>query len=437
VGEEATDKIFEVLSHETRRRIIKALAEEGPLSFSEIMEKAGVEDTGTLTFHLRKMSEFLKKNEKGEYELTELGWAAYEVLKSALGRAAREAPARLREEEEPSVVVLGSKPKLVIDKKLLEYAKQRGKKLVIRDVVKLYVAGDVEPELFDEVVEEVRNVLVLRAPRRLRHVVELKCRNVMSIKPSEAVFEALEAPIEAASHAIEEAAESLAQAIASLAEKAPFLVKGELVYAEELPEPRGLSLSLLGGYARVKAGAKAAVRVYSIGFLPCRHSVDQRGGVLYVSARGCRVEVEVPDKALERLDVEVKGGGLEVELPSGALEVNASVTGGTASLRLGGLQRGRASLSVSGGSLDALLAYAGFEGESVLECRLSGGVATVKAEVPRGTRVLHSEGVYGGIARVSIDEELKAPAKAERLLSTRVEVTGGLLKMEVKARQST
>ncbi len=121
------------------------------------------------------------------------------MLKSALGHAAREAPARPREEEEPSVVVLGSKPKLVIDKKLLEYAKQRGKKLVVRDVVKLYVADDVEPELFDEVVEEVRNVLVLRTPRRLKHVVELKCRNVVSIKPSEVVFEALEAPIEAAS----------------------------------------------------------------------------------------------------------------------------------------------------------------------------------------------------------------------------------------------
>jgi len=31
----------------------------------KVVEKAGVEDTGALTFHLRKMSEFLKKNERG------------------------------------------------------------------------------------------------------------------------------------------------------------------------------------------------------------------------------------------------------------------------------------------------------------------------------------------------------------------------------------
>jgi DNA-binding HxlR family transcriptional regulator len=79
------DRLFEVISHRVRRSIIESIAEKGPRSFTELMEDTGVGDTGTLTFHLRKMAGFIRKNERGDYELTDLGRRAYELIKIAYG----------------------------------------------------------------------------------------------------------------------------------------------------------------------------------------------------------------------------------------------------------------------------------------------------------------------------------------------------------------
>ncbi len=74
------EKILSALGHRIRRNIIKILAEEGPKGFTELMNKVGVKDTGTMTFHLKKLKEFIEKNRDGEYQLTDLGRQAYSVL---------------------------------------------------------------------------------------------------------------------------------------------------------------------------------------------------------------------------------------------------------------------------------------------------------------------------------------------------------------------
>jgi len=80
---EDIDRLFEVLSHRIRRVVLESIAEKGPRSFTELMEDTDVKDTGTLTFHLRKMAGFIRKNERGDYELTDLGRRAYELIKTA------------------------------------------------------------------------------------------------------------------------------------------------------------------------------------------------------------------------------------------------------------------------------------------------------------------------------------------------------------------
>ena len=37
------------------------LAEEGPLTYTELMRRIGVEDSGTFGFHVRRMQKLLKK----------------------------------------------------------------------------------------------------------------------------------------------------------------------------------------------------------------------------------------------------------------------------------------------------------------------------------------------------------------------------------------
>ena len=57
------DAIFEALSHETRRRIIRMLREK-PLAYSEMLEALGVE-TGALNYHLGKLKVWLRSLRTG------------------------------------------------------------------------------------------------------------------------------------------------------------------------------------------------------------------------------------------------------------------------------------------------------------------------------------------------------------------------------------
>jgi DNA-binding transcriptional ArsR family regulator len=72
------DEIFKILTHDTRRNIIKVLGDKD-LTFSEI--KRGLEpiDSPTLSYHLKSMNEFLvQKNSK--YSFSDIGRAALFLL---------------------------------------------------------------------------------------------------------------------------------------------------------------------------------------------------------------------------------------------------------------------------------------------------------------------------------------------------------------------
>ena len=82
---EELDYILQALGHQVRRKVIEIIAEEGSQTYTELMRKTGVDDSGTFGFHLRRMQKLLKKNQRGEYELSELGWKAYKILKQLKG----------------------------------------------------------------------------------------------------------------------------------------------------------------------------------------------------------------------------------------------------------------------------------------------------------------------------------------------------------------
>jgi len=65
------DEIFKILTHDTRRNIIKVLSDKD-LTFSEI--KRGLEpiDSPTLSYHLKSMKQFIiQKNSK--YSFSDIG----------------------------------------------------------------------------------------------------------------------------------------------------------------------------------------------------------------------------------------------------------------------------------------------------------------------------------------------------------------------------
>jgi len=71
------DEIFKLLTHQTRRNIIKVLGERD-LTFSQIKKNLEI-DSPTLSYHLTSMNEFVVQK-KSKYTFSEIGRAALFLL---------------------------------------------------------------------------------------------------------------------------------------------------------------------------------------------------------------------------------------------------------------------------------------------------------------------------------------------------------------------
>ncbi|MFX0075824.1 MAG: ArsR/SmtB family transcription factor, partial [Candidatus Hermodarchaeota archaeon] len=66
------DEIFKLLTHPTRRNIIKVLGERD-LTFSQIQKNLNI-DSPTLSYHLKSMNQFVLQK-KSKYSFSEIGRA--------------------------------------------------------------------------------------------------------------------------------------------------------------------------------------------------------------------------------------------------------------------------------------------------------------------------------------------------------------------------
>jgi len=168
VSEEKFDLVFQALSHKARRAVIKALGEKGSMTFTEMMSAAGIEETGTFGFHLKRLEPLLEKTEMGKYRLSELGRLAYKLLSFA-GKAELE--------EESKARTISGLPTYLIDRETLEKAP-----IYVRDCDEVIVARDVDPELVREKLIGMRNITVVKVPKELyEHVIKKLEGNIGSI----------------------------------------------------------------------------------------------------------------------------------------------------------------------------------------------------------------------------------------------------------------
>ncbi len=95
------ESIFKTLSNQKRRDILRIVGERRELTFTEIKNSAGIEDSPTLSYHLNALSQLLVQKE-GKYTLSELGndtynlmckIATYSVSTSILSSLRKELPA--------------------------------------------------------------------------------------------------------------------------------------------------------------------------------------------------------------------------------------------------------------------------------------------------------------------------------------------------------
>ncbi len=71
--------LYSILSHEFRRKILLLLEKEGYISYTDLMVKLGLDQTGQLNFHLKKLGSLINKNNKSYY-LTEDGKRVLRIL---------------------------------------------------------------------------------------------------------------------------------------------------------------------------------------------------------------------------------------------------------------------------------------------------------------------------------------------------------------------
>ncbi|RLG76887.1 MAG: hypothetical protein DRO12_03570 [Thermoprotei archaeon] len=172
------EKILDALGHRIRRAIVRALGSRGPMTYTELMRAVGVEDSGTFAFHLKKLQGLVRKNERGEYELTELGRRAYAFLKLLEGES--EAVERLAERSK-EILVVEDKLEFVFGRNLAEKLRKEGRKIRFRKIVRL-VVEDMPPELLRSVVEGVEKVLVIEAPEELHGILAELARDTLIIR---------------------------------------------------------------------------------------------------------------------------------------------------------------------------------------------------------------------------------------------------------------
>jgi len=82
VEEERVTQVMQALSHPIRRAILITLRQSNACSFSDLMRLITL-DSGTLGFHIKRLSDFIIQDQSGKYVLTDYGMKMMGILDEA------------------------------------------------------------------------------------------------------------------------------------------------------------------------------------------------------------------------------------------------------------------------------------------------------------------------------------------------------------------
>jgi len=253
------------------------------------------------------------------------------------------------------------------------------------------------------VVQEIRDVAVVKVPERLRAYVEPKIRDVAMVISGGILMSAIKLGVETLTY------------LAPL--KAFRKLRGPLVevYNGEFQHSGELELEVSGGKVHLSKGVNHVVA-------KCRDPDDFEISPGRLSIEGC--EVEVTAEGLHRLILNVAGGYVNVS----GIELTtliADIAGGAVDAELE-LLRGAVSIEASGGVFAGRLSYKPFEGESQLRISTAGGVVSIDLQLPEEVGLAVSKSVVGGVARVP-----QSINRGRGVLSLTVDVAGGAAEVKV------
>jgi hypothetical protein len=73
------EEVFKALDHQIRRNVLRYIGEAKEPTFTEILNTVNIQDSPTLSYHLKNLSPFIIQ-QKGRYALSTIGNAAYSLL---------------------------------------------------------------------------------------------------------------------------------------------------------------------------------------------------------------------------------------------------------------------------------------------------------------------------------------------------------------------
>jgi len=443
------DYILQAIGNEVRRKILLHVARESPISYTKLMKRVGIEDSGTFGFHLRKMQKLLKKDDMGEYVLSDLGRKAIDILEK-IGYVTKdfvEKPDKVVDEKkhEEASVRFGHETKVIsgmvsyeFNENIARMYREKGVRLIFRDIIKLAI-GRMPRELFDEVVEEIDDCLTVHCPNELSDLVQMKSKEVFHIKVANGKrgWSGLSFDLGFIGDIVSGVVSNVLDFVPRLVSKGVAEQKLRLVVDEDyrLDDVADVAIESSGGIAEVYFGEANRLKIWSSRDEPSI-DIDRRGDSLVIDLAGDKVELRAYKNDFRDLNIDTSGGMIKVKKGS-FRRVRLDVNGGAVSLKeltvseelRVDLSGGVANLNMSKGKASILL----------LTGELSGGLIKLEVKVPRGTKVKVDSRHLGGyininrdggrLSSVYVDPEFDY---ADSKLEIRLDVLGGYADILIK-----
>ena len=413
------------------------------------MRELGIEDSSLLAFHMKKLEKLVKKNEKGYYELTDLGWRAYRIIRELelesiaerVGEAV-EGPREGPTEREGGVVEVRGAIKYTVTRDMVERLYQSGKKLRIVDVVVLDFESGIDPEKLDRVLESVEDVVLVSAPPDVSGVVKTKCRDVLVFSNGTTQIQRLPTFIGAiVSDVVDRTLKTVFGTIVkdfikgATKDLVKGLPRGIIVFGSAKPrvsktvtdyDPR-IVLKIVGSDIELQSSRS----VLSIDGEARTASIVRENGSTVVKVLDFDGNIAVPTERVEELLLELSGGDVRGSLEA-PKRFRAKIAGGDVELDVkGSSETEEIVFEASGGDIYTDLDLSRVTKDVTVSADVSGGDVDMTIVVPKDVNVvLESIDAIGGDIETDI-EPPSSPTAERPKIRLRLKASGGDIRLTI------
>ena len=394
--EDPIENKLKAITHPTRRMIIISLAERGPLSYTDLMRLSGTRDSGTFAFHLRNLKGLVRKNEYGDYELTEEGWNTYKALKALEGRTdiVEKRPVQEKKIDETPRLKIGEETVTISDRisfeitpELLMKLKRENKKLIVTDVITLNI-HHMEPELLDEVLEGITDIVIVNVPRNLKNIIELKATDVAIIKAYEGETPKSNAFFGGFTGFLGSLIGGILSSILGQISGVGFSQepKQKIEQTLDFEETKDITIdiSTMSSKVSVEDNERMSTKLESEFWVKEKndYNIEKENGEVKVSLKGGRASLKIPEHT-KTIFLKAKSGVIETDLEKPEIgKLDFEGISSILKLKLKNLKNSVIDINMTSSTMNSILSFNEFQGDSTINIQAVSSYFTLILEVP-------------------------------------------------------